>query len=67
MCAYFNKGTNSIQLAKAESSHAHKGLALPSTSHFGEIALVGLRRLRIASAAASTLSAHAAVTEAQSK
>ena len=44
--------------------HARKGLALPRTSHSGEIIPSGLRRLRSTLAATLVLFAHAAVTEA---
>ncbi len=44
---------------KAKCVHVRKGLSLPRASHFGEIALVGSRRLRSSLVAALVLVAHA--------
>ena len=52
---------------KAERVHARKGLALPSASHFGEIALVGSHRLRSTLAEAPVRFAQAVVTKTKNQ
>jgi hypothetical protein len=59
-----HRGADSTTEPKqAECVRTLKGRALPCTSHSGEIALAGLRRLRFTLAAAPVLFAHAVVTE----
>ena len=54
-------------MLQAECVRAVKGLALPRTSHSGEIALAGSRRLHNMLVAALVFFAHALVTEAENR